>query len=173
MIMGSFTCKYYIVSKEYLKKNKFGLITVLAIVVIAYTTNARTTDTATQQNDTVAPNTWDRSYGGADKSYDTELLRLRELIAPRFQTLKFDDKVTGKTMTYNLYIPIDYDQRISYPLVLFMADASITGKGALAPLKQGYGAIIWATDESQAEQLKPFPVSCPACYGLTANNFFS
>ena len=42
-------------------------------------------------------------------------------------------------MTYNLYIPEDYDQRKSYPLVLFMADASTTGKGAEAPLKQGYG----------------------------------
>jgi predicted peptidase len=60
-------------------------------------------------------------------------------MAPKFQTLKFDDKITGKTMTYNLYIPEDYDQRKSYPLVLFMADASTTGKGAEAPLKQGYG----------------------------------
>lgn len=94
---------------------------------------------------------WDRSYGGVDKSYDTELLKLRELIAPRFRTNQFDDDVTGKTMTYNLYVPDGYNKSGNYPLVFFMADASTTGKGAMAPLKQGYGAIIWATDESQAK----------------------
>ena len=95
--------------------------------------------------------TWDTSYGGADKSYDTELLRLRELLAPRFQTLAFEDEATGKTMEYNLFVPKGYDPDTSYPLVLFMADGSTTGKGPEAPLKQGYGGILWATDESQAD----------------------
>jgi uncharacterized protein len=84
-------------------------------------------------------------------------------MAPKFQTLKFDDKITGKTMTYNLYIPEDYDQRKSYPLVLFMADASTTGKGTEAPLKQGYGGIIWATEKSQAKH--PCFVLVPAYKG--------
>lgn len=93
--------------------------------------------------------TWNRAYGGADKSYDTNLLKMRELIAPLFQTLKYDDVLTGKTMTYSLYIPRNYDPAIKYPLVLFMADGSTTGKGPESPLKQGYGGIIWATAESQ------------------------
>jgi predicted peptidase len=159
-------CKNYFVSKEYLVKKMHGFTAVLAIVLTACTINVGTTDTVSRQNDTVTTrqkSNWDRSYGGADKSYDTELLQLRELIAPRFQTLKFDDKVTGKTMTYNLYIPADYDQSKSYPLVLFMADGSTTGKGSEAPLKQGYGGIIWATDESQAKH--PCFVLVPAYEG--------
>jgi len=94
---------------------------------------------------------WDKSYGGADKSYDSELLRLREELAPKFEKLEFTDEVTGRTMKYNLYIPKDYDVGRSFPLVQFIADASTVGKGIDAPLKQGYGGIVWATDESQAE----------------------
>lgn len=100
---------------------------------------------------TAQSSAWDNAYGGADKSYDTELLRLRAQIAPRFKTLQFHDSVTGKTMAYNLYTPKNYDPKKRYPLVLFMADASTVGKGAAAPLMQGYGGIIWATDESQAK----------------------
>lgn len=36
---------------------------------------------------------------------------------------------------------------------MFIADASTAGKGAKALLMQGYGGIIWATDESQAKNL--------------------
>lgn len=91
------------------------------------------------------------TYGGANKEYDTRLLTMREEIAPRFQTLTFADTETGGTMEYNLFVPANYDPSKKYPLVLFMADASTVGKGVVAPLKQGYGGIIWATDESQRE----------------------
>lgn len=130
------------------------LVAVLAMILTACTTGGGTTHSASKEAGAAASgqqSRWDKSYGGADKSYDTELLQLRELIAPRFETLKFDDAVTGKTMTYNLYVPAGYVQGKSYPLVLFMADGSTTGKGAEAPLKQGYGGIIWATAESQAK----------------------
>ncbi len=106
---------------------------------------------------------WDKSYGGVDKSYDTNLLELREKIAPLFQTMEFKDESTGITMIYNLFIPKNYDKNKSYPLVQFIADASTVGKGAVAPLKQGYGGIIWATDESQTEN--PCFVLVPAFAG--------
>lgn len=147
-------------------KKMIGLNVILAVVMTACSTNTGTNETISKQTNaapTAQQTVWDKSYGGADKSHDTELLRLRELIAPRFQTLKFDDKTTGKTMTYNLFVPKDYDASKSYPLVLFMADASTVGKGAEAPLKQGYGAIIWATDESQAKN--PSFVLAPAYAG--------
>ena len=146
-------------SEESLMKNMHGLIAALAVIATACTTYIETTDAATSEQ----PSKWDRSYGGTDKSYDTELLQLRELITPRFQTLKFEDEVTARTMTYNLYIPANYDRSRSYPMVLFMADASTTGKGPEAPLKQGYGGIIWATDESQAKH--PCFVLVPAYEG--------
>lgn len=98
-----------------------------------------------------AQSVWTSDYGGADKSYDSKLLLLREEIAPRFNVFSHVDKQTGITMEYNLFIPKGYDPKKNYPIVLYMADASTVGKGVVAPLKQGYGGIIWAIDESQAE----------------------
>ena len=94
---------------------------------------------------------WDTIYGGADKAYDSELLALRAEIAPKFKTFEFKDSETGKVMTYDIFIPENYDSSKSYPLVQFIADASTVGRGAEAPLMQGYGGIIWATEESQKE----------------------
>lgn len=150
---------------------KFGMIHVLLPVwLCACMSNMANATTAAEM--TAAPNVipsaaqpsiWGNAYGGADKSYDTELLHLRAQIAPRFKTLQFHDLVTGKTMAYNLYIPKNYDPKKRYPLVLFMADSSTVGKGAAAPLMQGYGGIIWATDESQAKH--PSFVLVPAFAG--------
>lgn len=127
-----------------------GLILVWATIISCQSESK--TNTNSSEN-TVSGQTaaWDDAYGGADKAYDTGLLELREEIAPKFRTFEFKDGVTGRAMTYNLFIPKDYDETKSYPLVQFIADASTVGKGAEAPLKQGYGGIIWATDESQAE----------------------
>lgn len=96
-----------------------------------------------------SPN-WDSdAYGGVDKSYDTNLLQMRQVIAPTFATLSFYDEKSGRTMAYKLFVPENYDINKSYPLVMFMADASTTGKGVDAPLLQGYGGIIWATEQEQ------------------------
>lgn len=128
----------------------------LSIAILASCQPQNKTNTSSGQTSSTNADTtlkkavWDDSYGGADKAYDTELLKLREEIAPKFQTLEFNDPVTGRKMMYNLFIPKDYDKTKKYPLVQFIADASTVGKGAEAPLKQGYGGIIWATDESQA-----------------------
>ena len=100
---------------------------------------------------TASTSKWDDSYGGVYKSYDTNLLKLRSEIAPRFQQLTYQDSVTGRSMAYNLYIPKGYQPGKSYPLIMFIADASTVGRGVKAPLMQGYGGIIWATDESQAK----------------------
>lgn len=110
---------------------------------------------------------WDKQYGGADKSYDKHLLSLREQIAPRFEALTFKDPQTGKTMQYNLYTPKNLEPGRKYPLVMFIADASTAGKGVKAPLMQGYGGIIWATD--QAQEKHPAFVLVPS-YTETAVN---
>lgn len=131
-------------------KKLLGLSVVLATLISCQLEN-KTNTNSNENTSSEQTSTWDNSYGGADKAYDTNLLKLRDEIAPKFQTFEFKDEVTGRTMTYNLFIPKDYDETKSYPLVQFIADASTVGKGAEAPLKQGYGGIIWATDESQAE----------------------
>jgi uncharacterized protein len=131
---------------------KLIYISILLSMLLSCKTTNKTDEKGSGDNKMVVQKAaWDNSYGGADKSYDTVLLKLREEIAPRFKTLEFKDSVTGRTMIYNLFIPKDYDKNISYPLVQFIADASTVGKKAEAPLKQGYGAIIWATSESQSE----------------------
>ena len=67
----------------------------------------------------------------------------------KFQQFTFEDAATGKTMQYNLLIPDGYDGTTSYPLVLFMADASTVGKDVTTPLTQGYGALEFASDRDQ------------------------
>jgi predicted peptidase len=134
--------------------NKWQIVRLASALLVA--TFGASAATATSQK----KNTWSDAYGGANKSFDTHLLAMRAEIAPRFQTFNFKDTETGRTMQYNLFVPKNYDPRKSYPLVLFMADASTTGKGAAAPLMQGYGGIIWA---SKAEQSKhPSFVLVPA-----------
>lgn len=131
--------------------NKLLVLSVMFSLLVSCKSENKTSSNRTDNTSSEQIGTWDDSYGGADKAYDTGLLKLREEIAPEFQTFEFKDDVTGRTMTYNLFIPKDYDETRSYPLVQFIADASTVGKGAEAPLKQGYGGIIWATEESQAE----------------------
>jgi predicted peptidase len=68
------------------------------------------------------------------------------------QQIYTDANYGNETLAYNLYVPKNYDNSKSYPLVLFMHDASVTGAiDPRAALTQGNGAVIWATPESQAE----------------------
>ena len=68
-----------------------------------------------------------------------------------FQQFSYTDSQTGLTITYNLYVPADYDSSKTYPLVYFIADSSVVGQDTTAPLTQGYGGIIWATAAEQAK----------------------
>lgn len=87
-----------------------------------------------------------------DASKDTMMnSKFINLIVDDFKQLEFKDPATGETLAYNLYIPKNYDSTKSYPLVLFMHDASVTGRETTATLTQGVGATIWATPEEQAK----------------------
>lgn len=110
---------------------------------------------------------WDSQYGGADKSYDTRLLTRRDALASRFDVLEYADK-NGVSIRYNLYIPQNLDPNKRYPLVMFIADASTAGKGVRAPLMQGWGGIIWATDQAQAKN--PAFVLVPAYDSKAVND---
>lgn len=108
-------------------------------------------DDSSSSSDDQSKKTGMRGGGEIDKSSDTELQTMISDVEGKFKQFEFTDPDTGKTVSYNLYIPDDYDSSKSYPLVLFIADSSVVGKETTAPLTQGYGGLIWATEEEQAK----------------------
>ena len=90
---------------------------------------------------------------------DPVFATLKDETVGKFKQFTLKDSQTGKTMEYNLLVPKGYDGTKSFPLVLFMADASTVGKEVTAPLTQGYGALEFASDRDQ--QLHPSFVLVP------------
>ncbi|MBQ8094981.1 MAG: pyrroline-5-carboxylate reductase [Clostridia bacterium] len=89
--------------------------------------------------------------GGTDKSGDAELQTMITEVAPKFQLLTYDDAESGTSLQYQLYIPENYDEAQSYPMIQFIPDASAVGRGTDYVLTQGWGGLIWATEEEQAK----------------------
>jgi predicted peptidase len=81
-----------------------------------------------------------------------ETTAVRNLIIGDFEQRVWDDPETGDSLPYNLYVPKDYDPSKSYPLVNFMPDAGATSDDVFMTLKQGLGAISWASPADQAER---------------------
>ncbi|MBS7668523.1 hypothetical protein [Croceicoccus gelatinilyticus] len=89
--------------------------------------------------------------GSIDKSGDAQLQSLIADVKPKFAQFAYEDAETGLTLPYNLYTPADAETAGPLPLVFFIADASVVGKDVTAPLEQGLGGLIWASDEEQAK----------------------
>jgi len=83
----------------------------------------------------------------------TTIINTRQviLVVDDFQQLRFADSETRLLLTYKLCVPKDYDQSKSYPLVLFMHDAGVTGTNPLRTLQHGLGAISFASLKDQAK----------------------
>ena len=99
--------------------------------------------------------------------------RTRNLIVDDFQPFRFIDPVTGLSLDYNLYIPSGYDPTQTYPLVMFLHDAGVTGSNPRRVLQQGLGAVAFASPEDQARHpafvLAPqFPVPLANDAGQTS-----
>jgi len=71
-------------------------------------------------------------------------------IIDAFEQVEYTDDETGLTVTYNIYLPEDYDESEEYPMVVFIADSSCAGDDATASLTQGRGALVWASEEWQS-----------------------
>lgn len=71
--------------------------------------------------------------------------------AEKFTQFIFEDEKTGVSLEYSLYIPKDYDENESYPMLMYIPDASGASKSAKELVEQYYGADIWVTDEEQAK----------------------
>lgn len=113
------------------------------------------------------------SLGGGpviDKSGDKQLQQMITRHAPQFVQKHFVDEENGVTLAYNLFRPKSLSSSKRYPLVLFMADASTPGKDVLKPLLQGYGALVWATDEWQSAH--PSFILVPQFSGVAVNDAY-
>ena len=89
--------------------------------------------------------------GGVDKSGDAELQVMISEVVPKYRLLTYDDAETGTSLQYYLFVPEDYDASQNYPLIQFIPDSSVVGREAEAVLTQGWGGLIWATEEEQAK----------------------
>lgn len=96
-----------------------------------------------------------------------QLQRLIDETVPSFRQAVYVDS-KGDTLQYNLYTPKDMKPGEKYPLVLFMADASTPGPDPLTPLVQGYGGLVWAAPDFQAEH--PCYVLVPQYSYVTVDN---
>jgi predicted peptidase len=82
------------------------------------------------------------------KSQDSVLIALKAETLGKFRQFTYEDKGTGKQLTYNLCFPKDYDISKTYPMLMFIGDATTIGDPQ-RPLSQGYGALEFATDSDQ------------------------
>jgi len=98
----------------------------------------------------------------------------RELIASNFLSFTYNG------MPYRLYVPQNYDQLKSYPLVLFLHGGGERGSDNQKQLLANDGAVIWAAPENQSKH--PAFVLAPQArdvwdggFGLTrdSNNMIS
>ena len=89
--------------------------------------------------------------GGTDKSGDAVLQAMIAEVAPKFQLLTYEDAASGTSLQYQLYIPDNYDETQRYPMIQFIPDSSAVGRGTDYVLTQGWGGLIWATEEEQAK----------------------
>ncbi len=105
-----------------------------------------------------------------DKTGDSVLQAMIKAELPDFKQFEYEDAQTGKTIKYSLFSPQNMTVTEKYPLVLFMADASTPGTDATRPLTQGYGALVWATAESQAKN--PCYVLVPQFSGVAVNDAY-
>lgn len=105
-----------------------------------------------------------------DKTDDAVLQAMIKSVVPKFKQLEYIDSETGKVLKYNLYVPQNAEIGKKYPLVLFMADASTPGTDYTTPLTQGYGALVWATDDWQAKN--PCYVLVPQFSGVAVNDAY-
>lgn len=104
-----------------------------------------------------------------DKTGDPVLQAMIKAEVPLFKQRVYADAETGKSLKYNLFIPENAAGE-KLPLVLFMADASTPGEDYSRPLTQGYGALVWATDDWQREH--PCYVLVPQFAGVAVNDAY-
>ena len=105
-----------------------------------------------------------------DKSSDTELQDMISEVAPKFELLTYEDAESGISLQYQLFVPENYDPSVKYPLLQFIPDSSVVGKDAETVLTQGWGGLVFASEEEQAKH--PSFVVVPVFTETVVNDSF-
>lgn len=80
---------------------KLAFVLSLALALSSGTASAAGTASASQTSGSA----WSGEWGGADKSFDKELLSRRDALASLFREGTFHDGVSGQQMDYSVYVP--------------------------------------------------------------------
>ncbi|MCC8188117.1 MAG: prolyl oligopeptidase family serine peptidase [Bacteroides sp.] len=134
------------------RKRRYTLLAVAVLLTMGLfaacrnSSNSKSAETESSPQESNRPR---RGTAAPDKSNDKQLQALLAETVDKFVQREYKDTETGETMQYNLFIPKGYDESKSYPLLLFIGDASTAGKDVKVPLTQGYGGVIWASDADQ------------------------
>ena len=90
---------------------------------------------------------------GGPSQTDPQLQAVIDEAAPKFESFTYTDEETGITLEYSLYIPEGYEENSesSYPLVMFIPDATGAGLSSSQIVSGYYGAAVWASAEDQAK----------------------
>lgn len=97
--------------------------------------------------------------------------KLIDATKDKFKQYTYEDAENNTSLDYSLFIPANYDEAKSYPLIMFIPDSSATGKSSEEILSQYYGADIWASDSEQAKHASF--VFCPAFFETVVNDNYS
>ena len=91
------------------------------------------------------------NMGGGMTENDPDIQAVIDANSSKFEQRTFEDEKTGITLEYSLYIPENYDEKTSHPLIMYIPDSTGAGKSAKEIVEQYYGANVWVTDEDQAK----------------------
>ncbi len=157
--------------KSFLSKILIGVCTVSAITGVSCSSSGKQNQETAQE--TTEKHEMPKHMGGPniDKSNDSTLQAMIKNVAPKFKQYKYNVPGTEDVIEFNLYAPENAQAGKKYPLVLFVADASTVDKDVKVPLTQGYGALVWATGESQAKN--PCYVLVPQMSGGATNDSYT
>jgi predicted peptidase len=74
-----------------------------------------------------------------------------EPLVEKFTQHVFHSNRTGQDLPYNLFLPENYDENGSYPLLMYIHDRGPLDTNVKTTLRQGIGAVVWVTPEEQAK----------------------
>ena len=105
---------------------------------------------------------------GSSVENDEQTQAVIDEVKDKFTQFTFTDTETGTELDYSLFIPEGYDESQEYPLIMFIPDASGSGKTAKELVEQYYGGDIWATESEQEKH--PSFVLVPAFTGTVTDD---